>query len=886
MEYVRVTFPSRRTVFVDGESKGQTNRVLRLPPGPHRFDLGAPANYKPASQTLIVGDSSASEPLVVAFTPRMTVALVEPVIEAPKRGRAPRPARRPTAAAGVASTADAAPDRGEPIDDLVFRTPTREFRLDPPSGRPLDRRELQRFAMQWTYVVRNRARWSTLPVSAKQQGDNAREFLKRLGMSEADLETIATDGVLEVVVPFEREERGWEARILPWEYVVSGATRDARHGEPLTVIRRLALPAPPAPVRVPKKVLYVESVPSKLADLYSFESERALVQSNLRAFDLAAATPPATPTPALEWQALMTPTLEELQAKVRTYRPDIIHLAGFDSHQGMRLLRPLLAQANASEEDPPDTEQERDVIPDGYLLVKRDGRPDPVGAEPLAAALCVDGHRPVLVAMSLHNSAARIAAMIVAKGAQAAIGFQDVFDDNRMEAFFGSFYRAWRTRAWRLAVGFREAWEQVRHQAGSVLGTGVVLWSGRPLIEATTVDREKTEPPPLWLPGAVGREAVDKVLSTRVKPLDELNYSLLHNLQPLFEHFTLTNNSAVHNDDRLAVIGDVDVSVTLEAGGTSATFQRRLPVGEQPVDLKKDIHLPLTSELMRSVHESINTSLLVEVTWGRVIYRDTHRVRLLPVDQWRDNDHDGQWLPSFVLPRDPAVDALIEKGQHYVRVLRDDPSAGFEGYQSVDPQAPEPAAEVDRQVQAIWSTIVHELNLGYINPPPSYNSAMDAQRLRTPSMIVKGRTGTCLDLALLMAACCELIDVYPVIFLLKDHAFPGYWREDRFQREFIGLADGFVQDVPTEDPRRTRAPGAQALSWWFRETAYEEITRQVKLGRLVPMESVWLTEHSGFFDAVEGGRDNLKKRSRFHSMLDIARAREAGVTPLPLGGRS
>jgi len=52
----------------------------------------------------------------------------------------------------------------------------------------------------------------------------------------------------------------------------------------------------------------------------------------------------------------------------------------------------------------------------------------------------------------------------------------------------------------------------------------------------------------------------------------------------------------------------------------------------------------------------------------------------------------------------------------------------------------------------------------------------------------------------------------------------------------------------------------------------------------VPLESVWLTERSGFWDAVDGGKDNLKSRSRFHSMLDIARARDENVTPLPVGG--
>jgi hypothetical protein len=762
------------------------------------------------------------------------------------------------------------------IKGIRIRTPARTFSFDPPIDDKKATKVLQRAAMQWTYVLRNRERWAALPVSAKHQAQRARALLTELGLSDAALQAIATERIVEVAVPFTRETENWEARIFPWEFVLAGATRDARHGEALTVMRRLVSTGRVPSPRVPQRVLYVQSTPGKLRDLYNFETERALVRSNLR---------------AKEWEELLTPTVDALRDKVKGFRPDIIHLAGFDSHQGLRLLRPTVNPRNAAEETPPREERERDTTPDGYLMSGASGEPAAVDAQDLAKALCAGGHRPELVAFSLQNSAARIASMAVAHGAHSALGFQDVFDDNLAELFFGSFYRAWRKDGWKLAAGFRRAWEIVRAQPGSVLGSGLVLWGGRSLVvtgldrTVTRTRRETAQPPLVWLPGAVPVDHAQRVISAHIEPVKELNYSLLHNRCALFEHFTLVNTSADYKNDRLATLGDVDVSVTLSAGAEAATYQRRLTLDTTSVDLRERVHVPLTSELMRSVHESINSSLLVEVSWGKVIYRDSHPVRLLPVDQWRDNDKDGQWLPSFVLPRDPAVTGLIERAQRYVRVLRDDPSSGFDGYQSLDPRAPEPAAEVDRQVQAIWSTIVHELDLGYINPPPTYSNAMDSQRLRTPSMVVKDRSGTCIDLALLLAACCELIDVYPVVFLLKDHAFPGYWRQDRFQQQFIELSDDFVEEMATEEPSKTTAPGGQRVPWWFRDTAYVEIVRQVKLGNLVPLETVWLTEHSGFEEAIEGGRDNLKKASRFHSMLDIARAREAGVTPLPFGGR-
>lgn len=798
---------------------------------------------------------------------------------------------RKTAAAAAKKSDQGTRAAVDVIRTLEFRTPSGEFSLAPPTSVADAEALLERSATQWTYILRNRERWSALPVSAKIQEERARAFLDGLGLDPKALQAFATERVVEVVIPQGAGPAGLAARIFPWEFVLAGATRDARRGQSLTVMRRLE--GVEAEWRTPVKVLYVESTPGKLRDLYSFDTERALVKSNLR------------PDGEANWKVLQTPTLAALTDVVKTWTPAIVHLAGFDSHQGRRFRQPTTDVKNARQDTPARTEREGDAAADGYLLAGPNGSHQAVDADALARALCPDRHKPLLIAFSLQNSAARIAPAVVARGAAAAIGFQDAFDDNLVELFFGSFYRAWRKADWRLAEGFRNAWETVRGQPGSVLGSGLVLWSARPLVEKPLAETARVRPHgrrragrPLataptapgdekaaWMPGHVPDAKAHNVVSTRIEPVAELNYSLLHNRCPLFQHFTLVNGSADYDErDVLAPIADIDVRVTLSAGTESATYQRRLSLETTSVDLKDQIHVPLTSDLLRSVHESINSSLFVEVSWGRVIYRNSHVVRLLPVDQWRDNDKDGQWLPSFVLPRDPAVTALVDKAQRYVRVLRDDPSAGFDGYQSLDARAAEPAAEVDRQVQAIWSTIVHELNLGYINPPPSYSSAMDSQRLRTPSMIVKDRSGTCLDLALLLAACCELIDVYPVIFLLEDHAFPGYWRQDAFQQKFIDVADD-VDDLEAEEAHTTSAPGAQRVPWWFRDTAYTEILRQVKLGNLVPLESVWLTEHSGFWDAVDGGKDNLKKRSRFHSMLDIARAREAGVTPLPVGVR-
>ncbi len=68
MEYVRVTYPTDRLVYIDGEKSGRTNEVLRIDAGTHIFDLGKMANYEPASREIAVEGTTVLVPMVVAFT--------------------------------------------------------------------------------------------------------------------------------------------------------------------------------------------------------------------------------------------------------------------------------------------------------------------------------------------------------------------------------------------------------------------------------------------------------------------------------------------------------------------------------------------------------------------------------------------------------------------------------------------------------------------------------------------------------------------------------------------------------------------------------------------------------------------------------------------------
>ncbi len=68
MEFIQVTYPTTRFVYIDDAQSGRTNEVLRVEAGTHEFDLGIPANYKPASRQVEVKDTTVLQPLVIAFT--------------------------------------------------------------------------------------------------------------------------------------------------------------------------------------------------------------------------------------------------------------------------------------------------------------------------------------------------------------------------------------------------------------------------------------------------------------------------------------------------------------------------------------------------------------------------------------------------------------------------------------------------------------------------------------------------------------------------------------------------------------------------------------------------------------------------------------------------
>jgi hypothetical protein len=750
--------------------------------------------------------------------------------------------------------------------------------------------ELKRLAMSWDYRARNRGRWQHSSAAWNELTARAGQDLNDILKVDAQkLNLLAQSDQIEVEIPWLDEEHGWEARIMPWELVATAAMAQNQGKNLPILVRCLTQPrlvAAPPPLKRISKLLLVTSFPGELGDHYSASSE-----VNLLTLICA--------RQQLEPKVLPNPSPQELLRTVRDFRPEIIHLTGVDSHQGAELL----------------TEVESGGY-DGFLMRSAQAAILPVEAQLLAAILTgkieeaelekgpspaalkdilerQPAWRPFLVFINTFFSASRMAALAVAHGAGNAIGFQDTIDDALAEAFVGSLYGEWVERPADLRRAFQVAVQHLRRNADAPRGSGVVLWTARSSTDPfTPMAATSASKDGLGIDGPKGFGTEPGSLSTglgrislavEIRPLKSLNYALLHNEGRVFEKFNI-----IKADSK--TLHDVEIEVSLQVGAQIYSCRQRYDLESNSTPFEKELTLPLTWFAAAAASpESVRTLLTAKVSHaGQVCALKAYRTSLQPIDEWSDTDDDRRWLPSFVLPRDPGVAKMVQTARPCLQALADDARAGFDGYQAVETHAADPGAPVDLQVRAIWWSLLAQ-RLLYINPPPTY--VWGSQRLRSPSAVLSQGHGTCIDLTLLFAACCEYVDIYPVIFLFRGHAFPGYWRTAEAHAEFCASEPPqALLESWTLNPHKRAETSPKSRSWMIsgrderdRDIVIDAIRRQL----LVPIETVALTQDLGFAVATEQGRENLASMGpqEFEFLIDVRLARrDYGVTPLPLPG--
>lgn len=326
-------------------------------------------------------------------------------------------------------------------------------------------------------------------------------------------------------------------------------------------------------------------------------------------------------------------------------------------------------------------------------------------------------------------------------------------------------------------------------------------------------------------------------LSVEVESDATLGYASIQNSVPVIRSLRITN----HGEEPLE---GLEVLIACNPGfaqGTKLRFDR-LAQGETrrvaPVELQAD------HSFLADLEESLNASITISVTSGSSeVATKSQPIQVLAYDQWAGTRALPELLAAFSMPNNPTVDVLIGKASKLLRSQYSELS--MDGYQSKSRDV------VWKQVSAIYSTIVAE-NLQYAEPPASFGT--DGQKIRTPDRILEGRVATCLDLAMLFSSCLEQAGLRPVILFKEGHAWVGVWLHS------VCFPDPLLDDI-------------------------QAIRKRVDSGEFLAFETTGIAQHHtrklSLRIALERGYELLQEQGTFRYAVDIHRAREVQIKPLP-----
>ncbi|HZW09457.1 MAG TPA: DUF4011 domain-containing protein, partial [Phycisphaerales bacterium] len=335
------------------------------------------------------------------------------------------------------------------------------------------------------------------------------------------------------------------------------------------------------------------------------------------------------------------------------------------------------------------------------------------------------------------------------------------------------------------------------------------------------------------VPDAEQRSAADAPVALAVEMCPRVSFALQQNRLPLVGRVSLTNTGT-------AALEELRVRIAL-ANGEAAPWEQlvaRIGPGETYSLEPRELRLDPARLAARTERERTDLVVRVETAGGVAELREP--VDLLPFDHWGGLSPCPEMLAAYVTPNHPAVAAILARAREVLRA-RGEPDA-IDGYQSGSRTRAALLAETCFAALA-------QADLGYINPPASFERA--GQRVRLADQVVRDRLGTCLDLALLLAAVWEQAGLNPLILLFEDHALPAVWTHDEHFHEPV------VDEV-------------------------ERVRKGIELGELVAAEATVLTHaERSFGAAVSAGAKRLAGAQGVHA-VDIRTARGMGVRPLPL----
>ena len=257
-----------------------------------------------------------------------------------------------------------------------------------------------------------------------------------------------------------------------------------------------------------------------------------------------------------------------------------------------------------------------------------------------------------------------------------------------------------------------------------------------------------------------------------------------------------------------------------------------LVIPDRDIELKEGYLADLSESTQACAHFRLRSG-------DAIVAEQSCALELLARNDWGGAGSMPELLAVFCTPNDPAVDRVLKNASDVLR--RAGRPDGIDGYVAKSRQ------RTWELTSALWSAVC-SFEISYALPPASF--AESGQKIRTPSQILDGRIGTCLDTALLFAAAVEQAGLNPVVVLTKGHAFTGVWLQPQ---EFAQI---LVQDAA-------------------------DLRKRVELQELLVFETTLATQASppAFSRAIDSGKQKLTDQD-FVMAVDVRRARMQKLRPL------
>lgn len=334
---------------------------------------------------------------------------------------------------------------------------------------------------------------------------------------------------------------------------------------------------------------------------------------------------------------------------------------------------------------------------------------------------------------------------------------------------------------------------------------------------------------------AISKEAS---LSLNVSIDTAINYAFQQNAIPVIKELRFQNDDIIRKDLIIRVTTEPTFAAPVEIRlqGIDANGEYRIA----PLDLK------LSHDYLAGLNEKVSGWLKTEVLGGQtVLCSRTYPISLLARNEWCGLVALPEILAAFILPNDPGVMSIVDRASE---LLREHTGRGaFNAYQDKNRK------RAWEQIAAIYKA-VGELGIRYMVAPASFENT--GQKIRSPSDILTQRFANCLDLSLLLAACCEQVGLHPLVLLHEGHAYAGCWLEERT-----------FPEPALDDLQYVRKLSTDSLITVFECTAVAD-------------------EHPGTLANAELlGRPHLEILKPFRLALDVRRSRVARIHPLPSPGQ-